>query len=53
MIKRIINNFLEAQKLQKTYIQSSLKTQILQIPEIEKDMHAYKVRHAVHLLKTT
>jgi hypothetical protein len=49
-VRRVINNFVKGQKLQKAYIHTLLRNIGKEIPEIEKEIHAYRVYHVVYLL---
>jgi hypothetical protein len=52
-IRRVINNFVKGQSLQNAYIHATLKNGGLEIPQIEKEMHAYRIHRIAHLLQTT
>jgi hypothetical protein len=51
--KRVINNLVKGQRLQNAYIHAPLKNGNLEIPQIEKEMHAYRILHIAYLLQIT
>jgi hypothetical protein len=47
-VRRVINNFVKDQKLQRIYIQAPLKNRGMWIPDIEKEMQSYRI-HSSHI----